>query len=112
MLFKGGSLLIRRVLSGLTISIIIVVVVSTLSTNSAVKEIIKERNPVLDTSERTKLWIIEDIRSLLGIKDVSSYTNAKKSCHFTLDLVNKIYGNGYNASKFPKYDSISIIDAQ
>ncbi|EQF29692.1 hypothetical protein QEW_4639 [Clostridioides difficile CD160] len=99
----------------LTIIIIIISFLSVLNItflNKRINSIYNKRITTLDRKETTKLWVIEDIRSFLLIKDENSYIKAKKDSHFTDDLKYKIFGTQYDESKFYAAEEVSIQEAE
>lgn len=104
----------KRILIFVTVSFIILigVLVATLVKNNKLREIKDNRINVLDTYELTKLWVIEDMRTYLSIKDDTSFYQAKDSVHFTSELKDILLGDKYNSENHAKLSNISVIDTQ
>ncbi|HBG5344182.1 TPA: hypothetical protein KQG29_001546 [Clostridioides difficile] len=94
------------------ICISLLITLDIIHTNKKIETVYSKRTTSLDKKERTKLWVIEDIRSFLSIKDTESYLKTKSNSHFTDDLKYKLFGKEYDASKFFGADEVSIQESE
>ncbi|MFA8998086.1 hypothetical protein ACEI87_10445 [Clostridioides difficile] len=106
------KLFLKRLVTIVIICTSLLVTLNIIYTNKRIDDIYSKRTTSLDRKERTKLWVIEDIRSFLSVKDTESYLKSKLNSHFTDDLKYKIYGTEYDASKFFEADEVSIQEAE
>lgn len=106
------NIFLKRFFTIAIICIFLLVTLNIIYTNKKIDAIYSKRTTSLDRKERTKLWVIEDIRSFLFIKDTESYLKSKLNSHFTDDLKYKIYGKEYDASKFFGADEVSIQESE
>lgn len=108
--FKNKTL--DKMYIGVGVTLLVGLTIFSFVTTNSIKEVESKRLTVLDSKEVTKLWVVEDIRSLLQVKDERTYKIAKDSCHFTDDLKKSIYGNSFDGTKYFYGEEVSFIDAQ
>jgi hypothetical protein len=101
-----------KIFSILSITIILIVVITTIIINASIKNVIESRDTRLDTYEATKMWVIEDIRSYLLIRDKNSYIQSKQNMHMGSEVKSEIFGSEFEASNHQGYTNVSFLDAQ
>lgn len=101
-----------RVVTFISICLILFVVIATIILNNRIREVELTKNTVLDGYEYSKMVIMEDIRSYLLVKDKDSYARAKERTSMLDSLKDELYGENYNPLKFVKADSVTFLDAQ
>lgn len=101
-----------KIFSTLSITLIIGVIIYTLFVNNSIKNVVEMRDMRLDIYEYTKLWVVEDVRDYVLIKNKETYTNAKDSVHMNNETLNDLFGSEYDSSRHVGYSKVSFVDAQ
>lgn len=77
-----------------------------------IKKIESLRDHRLTKYEYLKFVVYEDIVRYLRVHDEESYFQAKNEVKFSANLKRSLFGDEYNAAKFPGVSQVSLIDAQ
>lgn len=101
-----------KIFSTLSIALIVGVVIYTLFVNNSVKSVLETRDMRLDFYEYTKMWVIEDVRAYILIKNKETYNNAKDSVHMNKETIEDLFGAEYDSAKHVGYSKVSFVDAQ
>lgn len=80
--------------------------------NTKISDVLESRDTLLDLNERTKLWVIDEVRNFLLVKDTESYSKAKSLSHMDSYMKYEFYGEVYNPLRYISADTVSIVDAQ
>lgn len=84
----------------------------TLIVNSGIRDIENSRDTSLHVLEATKLWVVEDIRDYLLIRDKETYDMAKSFVHMSSELKKELFGNSFEGFRLTDIQSVSFVDAQ
>lgn len=80
--------------------------------NHKINRINQARTTQLDIYESTLVWVADDLKSYLTVKDETSWENAKANSHMTDEYKQKLYGSSFNYANFYHFKSVSLTDAQ
>lgn len=113
--YGNGKLSKRALLftTGVISLVILIVFLSIfLVQNKSLSDAEKSRDTRLAIYESSKLWVVEDIRSYLQVKDEASYKTAREDSHMTSELKSGLYGSEFNYANFAQAKKVSFADAQ
>lgn len=98
----------------LAVLALIGMVIVTVVLNKGAKDVLDSRETGLDSFESTKLWVLDDMREFLQIKDKEGYEVAKKemAMHLTTDMKNELFGSSFDSREFIGSSGVRFIDSQ
>jgi hypothetical protein len=95
-----------------TLLVCAALLISALIANNGIQDLEKTRDTRLVHHEYDKEVIKLNIEQYLKVKDDASFKYAKEHTGMTNDLASKLYGEGYDSTRFYGASSVSYIDHQ